>query len=63
MSNKGTSNKYYDGPLGEVVRHGRTFFAWKEGFLVGTYQTFDEAMKALREVEYPDTPLDRRGYS
>jgi hypothetical protein len=47
----------------EIARHGRTFFAWKEGFLVGTYQTFDKAMKALREVEYPDTPLDRRGYS
>ena len=40
----------YDGPLGEVVHAGRYFFAWKEEtetILVGTYQTFDEAMAAL----------------
>jgi hypothetical protein len=48
MSDKTTTNHYaYYGPLGEVVRHGQAFFARKDGFLIGTYSTFAEAMAAL----------------
>jgi hypothetical protein len=34
----------YPGPLGEVVRH---FIASKDGFLIGTYNPFGEAMESL----------------
>ena len=37
----------YLGPLGEVVRHGAPFIASKDGFLIGTYNTFGEAMESL----------------
>jgi hypothetical protein len=37
----------YHGPLGEVSQSGRYYFAWKEGFLIGTYNTFEEAMESL----------------
>lgn len=48
MSNETKTNHYaYYGPLGEVVRHGRTFFARKDGFLIATHDTFEEAMAAL----------------
>jgi len=33
--------------LGEVSNCGQYFLAWKEGFLVGTYQTFEAALEAL----------------
>jgi hypothetical protein len=35
------------GPLGEVVRHGISFFASKDGFLIGEYDTFQKAMDSL----------------
>ena len=35
------------GPLGEVVRHGASFIASKDGFPIGTYNTFGEAMESL----------------
>ena len=38
----------YLGPLGEVVRHGASFIAARDGFLIGTYNTFGEAMESLR---------------
>jgi len=48
MSNEATTNHYaYHGPLGEVVRHGRTFYARKDGFLISTYNTYEEAMASL----------------
>ena len=37
----------YLGPLGEVVRHRASFVASKDGFLIGTYDTFGEAMESL----------------
>ena len=37
----------YLGPLGEVVRHGASFIASKDGFLVGEYNTFREALESL----------------
>jgi hypothetical protein len=37
----------YLGPLGEVVRNGASFMALKDGFLIGTYNTFGEAMESL----------------
>jgi hypothetical protein len=48
MSNEVRTNHYaYRGPLGEVVRHGQTFSAWKNAFPIGTYNTFEEAMASL----------------
>jgi hypothetical protein len=46
----------YEGPLGEVVHIGRYFFAWKEGSRIGTYNTYEEAMKSLEEKERLKTP-------
>jgi hypothetical protein len=37
----------YLGPFGEVVRHGASFIASRDGFLIGTYKTFGEAMESL----------------
>jgi hypothetical protein len=48
MSNEVTTNHYpYQGPLGEVVRHGASFIASKDGFPLGTYDTLGEAMEAI----------------
>ena len=46
---KGKTMSYYAylGPLGEVVRHGASFIASRDGFLIGTYKTFGEAMESL----------------
>ena len=42
------SNHYaYKGVLGEVVANGRNFFAWKDGFWMGTCNTLHAAMEAL----------------
>src|SRR5271165_2224645 len=43
---KGSTMSYYAylGPLGEIVRHGASFLASKDGFLIGTYNTFGGAM-------------------
>jgi hypothetical protein len=37
----------YQCPLGQVVHNGRFFFASKDEFLIGTYNTFEEAMESL----------------
>jgi hypothetical protein len=37
----------YEGPLGEVVHIGQYFFAWRDGFRIGRYDTLEEAMEAL----------------
>jgi hypothetical protein len=47
----------FEGPLGEVVHNKRFFFAWKEGCLMGTYNTLEEATKSLASEE-----LDRAGF-
>ena len=50
IQKKGKTMSYYAyvGPLGEVVRHGAPFIAARDGFLIGTYNTFGEAMESLR---------------
>src|SRR5260370_12862843 len=35
------------GTLGEVIHNGRSFFAWKDGFRIGTHNTLEEAMESL----------------
>ena len=49
FSETGKAMSYYAylGPLGEVVRHGASFFASKDGFPIGTYSTFGEALESL----------------
>jgi len=42
-----SSHYAYKGVLGEVVPNGRNFFAWKDGFWMGTYNTLHAAMEAL----------------
>jgi hypothetical protein len=44
IQKKGKTMSYYAylGPLGEVVRHGASFIAARDGFLIGTYNTFGE---------------------
>ncbi len=41
----------FEGPLGDVLHNGRSFFAWKEGRLIGAYRTLEEAMESLRTGE------------
>jgi len=33
----------FEGPLGDVIHNKRFLFAWKEGCLMGTYDTLEEA--------------------
>jgi hypothetical protein len=48
MSNLVTTNRYsYHGPLEGVSYSSRYFFAWKGAFIIGTYNTFDEAVDSL----------------
>ena len=48
MSNEGISSYYaHHGPLGEVVCDEVSFLASKDGFPVGTYKTYEEAMESL----------------
>jgi hypothetical protein len=43
----GNDQYAYEGPLGQVVHKGRYFFAWRDGFLIGTYHTLEQAMESL----------------
>ena len=54
MSNEATTTHYiiYQGPLGLIVHRGG-FFASKDGFPIGTYNTFEEAMESLVWKERP----------
>ena len=48
MSNEGTSNYYaYLGFLGQVVCDQVSFFASKDGFPIGTYNSYEEAIESL----------------
>jgi hypothetical protein len=42
-----TDRYRYQGPFGKIVHNGRYFFASKDGLLLGTYNTFEEAMESL----------------
>jgi hypothetical protein len=46
----------YQGPLGQVVHNGLYFYACRDGFLIGTYNTFEEAMASLELKERPEPP-------
>ena len=48
MEKDGSANQ---GPLGQVVHNGPFYCASKDGFLIGTYNTFGEAMESLESVE------------
>ena len=37
----------FEGPSGEVVYNARSFFAWKDEHLIGTYSTLKEAMDSI----------------
>ena len=54
MSDEPTTTHYiiYQGPLGLVVHRG-AFFASKDGFPIGTYNTVEEAMESLVWKERP----------
>jgi hypothetical protein len=41
----------FEGPSGEVVYNARSFFAWKDEHLIGTYSTLKEAVEALKLKE------------
>jgi hypothetical protein len=45
----------FEGPLGDVIHNKRFFFAWKEGCLMGTYNTLEEATASLTSEKAPDT--------
>jgi hypothetical protein len=44
----------FEGPLGDVVHNKRFFFAWKEGCLMGTYNTLEEATASLSSKKARD---------
>jgi hypothetical protein len=37
----------FEGPSGEIVHNKQFFFAWKEGCLLGTYNTLEKAVESL----------------
>ena len=45
----------FEGPLGDVIHDKRFFFAWKEGCLMGTYNTLEEATASLAFKKSRDT--------
>jgi hypothetical protein len=45
----------FEGPLGDVVHNKRFSFAWKEGCLMGTYNTLEEATASLTSEKTRDT--------
>jgi hypothetical protein len=48
MSNERATNYYtYLGPLGQVVCDQVSFFASKDGFPIGTYNSYEEAIESL----------------
>ena len=48
MSNEGKTGYYaYLGPLGQIVCDEVSFFASKDGFPIGTYNTYEEAIESL----------------
>jgi hypothetical protein len=50
MSKKASPILYiYQGPLGRVIRRGGCFYASKDGFDFGRFNTFEEAMNSFPE--------------
>src|SRR6202047_846806 len=45
----------FEGPLGDVIHNKRFFFAWREGCLMGTYNTLEEATASLTSKKTRDT--------
>jgi hypothetical protein len=45
----------FEGPLGDVIHNKRFFFAWKEGCLMGTYNTLEEATASLASKKREET--------
>jgi hypothetical protein len=45
----------FEGPSGDVIHNKRFFFAWKEGCLMGTYNTLEEATASLASKKRRDT--------
>jgi hypothetical protein len=41
----------FERPLGEIIHNRRFFFAWKDGCLMGTYNTLEEATDSLTPRE------------
>ena len=44
----------FEGALGDVIHNKRFFFAWKEGCLMGTYNTLEEATASLTSKQKRD---------
>jgi hypothetical protein len=44
----------FEGPLGDVIHNKRFFFAWKEGCLMGTYNSLEEATASLTSKQRRD---------
>jgi hypothetical protein len=45
----------FAGPLGQVVYNRQYIFAWKDGCLIGTYNTFEEATESFTSAEQRNT--------
>jgi len=45
----------FEGPLGEIAHNRRFFFAWKDGCLMGTYNTLEEATESVAPREMRKT--------
>jgi|HubBroStandDraft_6_1064221.scaffolds.fasta_scaffold820299_1 hypothetical protein len=52
----------FEGPLGDVIHNRRFFFAWKEGCLVGTYSTLEEATASLASSETRETLIPKTAF-
>jgi hypothetical protein len=50
----------FEGPLGEVVHNAKYFFAWKDGILIGTYNTLRQATASLASGKGPKTTTVRQ---
>jgi hypothetical protein len=48
----------FGGPLGDILYNGRSFFALKEGRLLGAYSTLEEAKDSLRSAKKTERSSD-----
>jgi hypothetical protein len=46
--------------LGEIIHNKRFFFAWKEGCLMGAYNSLEEATDSLVSGRTPEETSDKK---
>ena len=57
MTHPSAHQTYFFGALGSIIRKGESFDAWKDGFWMGRFRSFDEATEELvwrEKMKFPE---------